>query len=368
MVLFDAICYALANESKEERFMEQKETLGKRIAALRKEKGLTQEQLAEKVGVSAQAVSKWENDVSCPDITLLPLLADLFDVSVDELLGVKPVEPHVIILDKDEVPKDDPKKSFKFEWNRHSGNWQTIAFCIGAILVCLFFLLHSVAGMFPYEKLEPPMKGWDVVWPLLIFTLGLISIRSSITFGSVMMGFGGYEFVRRILLTYGNTTLPEVRWYVILLIGAIIALVMVILGKTHIFRRKQKYAAKNNSDRKPTLNYSDDNNYLEADMSFGNSYITYDREVLAGGSIDSNFGDYTIDLRNVITFVPDCLLKIDQNFGNITILLPRHVRMVKSSDTSFAAFTCSGDPDPDATQNIIIRADVNFGSLQVKYL
>ena len=76
--------------------MEQKETLGKRIAALRKEKGLTQEQLAEKVGVSAQAVSKWENDISCPDITLLPLLADLFDVSVDELLGVKPVEPHVI--------------------------------------------------------------------------------------------------------------------------------------------------------------------------------------------------------------------------------------------------------------------------------
>ena len=68
--------------------MENKETLGTRIAALRKEKGLTQEQLAEKVGVSAQAVSKWENDVSCPDITLLPLLADLFGVSVDELLGV----------------------------------------------------------------------------------------------------------------------------------------------------------------------------------------------------------------------------------------------------------------------------------------
>ena len=61
--------------------MENKETLGKRIAMLRKEKGLTQEQLAEKVGVSAQAVSKWENDVSCPDITLLPLLADILGVS-----------------------------------------------------------------------------------------------------------------------------------------------------------------------------------------------------------------------------------------------------------------------------------------------
>ena len=68
--------------------MENKETLGKRIAMLRKEKGYTQEQLAEKVGVSAQAVSKWENDVSCPDITLLPLLADILGVTVDELLGV----------------------------------------------------------------------------------------------------------------------------------------------------------------------------------------------------------------------------------------------------------------------------------------
>ena len=351
---------------------QQKETLGKRIAALRKEKGLTQEQLAEKVGVSAQAVSKWENDVSCPDITLLPLLADLSGVSVDELLGVKPVEPHVIILDKDEAPREEKKKdkdSFRFEWHRDSGKWSTIATCIGLILICLFFLLHSMAGMFPYiETADLTLNGWNYVWPLLIFTLGLTSIKSNITFGVTMMAFGGYEFVRRVLLGYGNTVLPAIPWYVVLLIGAIVALVMTILGKTFFFRRKRKYAAKNNPDRKPTLEYSDDNNYLDADMSFGNSYITYDREVLAGGSIDSNFGDYTIDLRNVISFAPDCLLKIDQNFGNITVLLPRSVRMVKSSDTSFGAVTVTGDPDPDATQTIIIRADVNFGSLQVKYL
>lgn len=63
------------------------ESLGKKISELRKEKSFTQEELAEKLGVSPQAVSKWENDLSCPDIMLLPELASLFDVSIDELFG-----------------------------------------------------------------------------------------------------------------------------------------------------------------------------------------------------------------------------------------------------------------------------------------
>ena len=67
--------------------MEQ--TLGMRIALLRKQKPMTQEELAEKMGVSSQAVSKWENDVSCPDIQLLPRLARLLGVTVDELLSGK---------------------------------------------------------------------------------------------------------------------------------------------------------------------------------------------------------------------------------------------------------------------------------------
>jgi len=357
--------------------MENKETLGKRIAALRKSKGLTQEQLAEKVGVSAQAVSKWENDVSCPDITLLPLLADLFDVSVDELLGIKPVEPHVIILDKDEAPKREKKESFNFEWNKHrySGQWSTIAFCIGAILICLFFLLHSMAGMFPYSPIEAypdvTLNGWNYVWPLLVFAFGLMFVRSSVTMGVTMMTLGTYEFVRRVLIGYQVCRLPEIPWYVIVLVFAIVGLLSVILGRT-LFSRKRRCCADKHGihgerDGRTTMEYSDDNNYLKAEMSFGNGTIAYDRDVLAGGDVDSSFGDYTIDLTNVVTFAQDCLLKVDTSFGNITILLPRSVRMVKSSDTSFAAFTVTGDPNPDAGQSIIIRADVSFGSVQVKY-
>lgn len=60
---------------------------GKRIADLRKEKGMTQEGLANILGVTNQAVSKWESDQCCPDIMLLPELANVFDVSIDYLFG-----------------------------------------------------------------------------------------------------------------------------------------------------------------------------------------------------------------------------------------------------------------------------------------
>ena len=63
--------------------------INEQIAFLRKQKGLTQEELAKSLGVTNQAVSKWESAQCCPDIGLLPDIARLFDVSVDELMGYK---------------------------------------------------------------------------------------------------------------------------------------------------------------------------------------------------------------------------------------------------------------------------------------
>ena len=72
-------------------------TLGNRIATLRKQIGMTQEELSAKLGVSAQAVSKWENDLSCPDIMLLPSLAKLLHTSVDALLSGEDIpETHLV--------------------------------------------------------------------------------------------------------------------------------------------------------------------------------------------------------------------------------------------------------------------------------
>ena len=67
----------------------KKQTLGTMIATMRKENGMTQLELAEKMGITDKAVSKWERDLSFPDINSIPKLAAIFNVTVDELMQVK---------------------------------------------------------------------------------------------------------------------------------------------------------------------------------------------------------------------------------------------------------------------------------------
>ena len=68
------------------------ESLSERLKTLRKAKDMTQEQLADYMGVSPQAVSRWETGATSPDISALPQLSDLFGISIDELLGYDEVE------------------------------------------------------------------------------------------------------------------------------------------------------------------------------------------------------------------------------------------------------------------------------------
>ena len=63
--------------------------IGETIASLRKEKGMTQSELAEKMNVTDKAVSKWERNLSCPDINTISKLANILGVSVEELLKSK---------------------------------------------------------------------------------------------------------------------------------------------------------------------------------------------------------------------------------------------------------------------------------------
>ena len=86
-----------------------KETFGQRLSRLRKEKGFTQEDIASQVTISPQAVSKWENDISSPDISTLGQLADLLGVSVDELLGREEGEA------KGEAPRAEKVETAKTE-------------------------------------------------------------------------------------------------------------------------------------------------------------------------------------------------------------------------------------------------------------
>lgn len=65
-----------------------KQTMGEKIAELRKAKNMTQKDLAEQMNVTDKAVSKWERNLACPDINSVPRLAEVLGISVDELLQV----------------------------------------------------------------------------------------------------------------------------------------------------------------------------------------------------------------------------------------------------------------------------------------
>ena len=95
-------------------------SIGETIASLRKQKGMTQNELAEKMNVTDKAVSKWERDLSCPDINTISKLADILDVSVEELLKAK--------------KKDDSNTKFKDLLNLI---FKAVALALGIAVVVL---------------------------------------------------------------------------------------------------------------------------------------------------------------------------------------------------------------------------------------
>ena len=90
-------------------------TIGNKIKELRKKKGLTQEQLSEAIGISFQAVSKWETNVALPDVTLIPKIAGFFGVTTDEIFDftLKDIEEKVdeICDEAYKFRESDPQKS-----------------------------------------------------------------------------------------------------------------------------------------------------------------------------------------------------------------------------------------------------------------
>ena len=108
------------------------------IAFLRKQKGLTQEELAKALGVTNQAVSKWESGQCCPDIQLLPEMAMLFEVSVDELLGCNSTKGlgDICLSLKDYFTSLPEKESFESAYR-------------------LAALLHEIAVTDGYKKFIP---------------------------------------------------------------------------------------------------------------------------------------------------------------------------------------------------------------------
>lgn len=96
------------------------ETFGQRFQRLRKAKGLTQEDIANKINISAQAVSKWENDLTSPDISVLAELSVMLGVTLDELLGKETLQKAEIL--PPEERRDISKMTFKMTVDTADGD------------------------------------------------------------------------------------------------------------------------------------------------------------------------------------------------------------------------------------------------------
>ncbi len=137
--------------------MDQKK-IGRFLKELRSEKGLTQEQFAEELGVSNRSVSRWENGASMPDFDVLLQIADYFEVGIDEILDGRRKEKN--------LEKETEETLLKVADYSSSGN---ISFskalnrlflaAIAAFIVFMVIEVNGLASVEPYENIASYMLG-----------------------------------------------------------------------------------------------------------------------------------------------------------------------------------------------------------------
>ena len=135
----------------------EKKTIGCFIAALRKANGMTQKDLAEKLNVSDKTVSRWERDDGAPDLAAIPVIAEIFDVTCDELLRGErksPTERAVATEENEPTPKAEKQRQrlLKFTLSQYK-NHTYIAIGVSVIgiivaLVCNLAFLKAILGFF----------------------------------------------------------------------------------------------------------------------------------------------------------------------------------------------------------------------------
>ena len=333
------------------------ETIGKRIVYHRKRLGLTQDQLAEQLGITAQAVSKWENDQTCPDITMLPKLADIFGISTDTLLGhsAQAVFAPSEVLDSEEEKAE--KKGIDWEFQYEGGKKTTMGFGLFVLTVGVLTLLSNL--------LHWDASFWEILWPTAILAFGAVGLYPKFSFFRLGCGLLGGYF---LLCNLGLFELQALE-------GILFPAMVILFGLSllaDVSRRPKKDKFKFNkfgsSGNSPNSQLEIDEDCFTFDASFGESAQLVQLDELHTGSISTSFGSYTVDLTGVKSLGPDCKLSADCSFGELTLLIPKRFNLRPASSTAFAEIEITGVPDEEADGIILLNASASFGSIQIKYI
>lgn len=330
-------------------------TIGKRISFHRKRLGLTQEQLAQRLGVSAQAVSKWENDQSCPDISLLPELAKIFGVTVDELLGGQTQGVHVAEPIAEE-PEQKPERTWHFEFGNSKGAVASTLWFAGFLLLVGGLLLTA-----HFLKLD--ISWWTVTWTSAGVIFGLSQFFGSWSIGGLMIALAGAYFE---LSAFGVIHF-DLGWGVVLPI-LLIALALSLVCDLLLKRRRAGRVAAARSEKKLAYHVSCDDGELDCEMAFGDARAQVNTDCLNGGSIETNFGDFVVDFSGVEAVSPNCRIDVEANFGNLTLMVPARYRVALEQGGKFSAAHTHGSPNEICDGVISLTSEVNFGALEIQYI
>lgn len=341
------------------------ETLGKRIVQNRKQLGMTQDQLAERLGVTAQAVSKWENDQSCPDITMLPRLAEIFHCSTDALLGIEP--PPVVHPAEVLEPDEDNPDGLSFHGN--AGNWEFkwdggrksgIGMALWILLTGGLLLVSNYLGW--------GADFWGTLWPSGLLVFGLFGLFPKFSFFRLGCALFGTYFLLNELQP-SLFTLGREYWLPLFLLVFGISLLVDALRKDkqpkfQVFHNGERVFQKDRKQNRFTV----DGEHFSCCTAFGSERKAIQLSRLSGGDADVSFGELVLDLSGCEEIADDCQIDACCSFGSMTICVPRHFLVDPTTSTAFGSVDISGQPAPDAQAVIHMDCNANFGEIQIRYI
>ncbi len=339
--------------------MEQ--TLGKRIIENRKRLGMTQDKLAEQLGVTAQAVSKWENDQSCPDITMLPRLAEIFGITTDQLLGIaaqQPVHEAQVMEGENQFHVDTGGGQWEMTWD--SGRRGALSFALWVLSVGGLLLASNILGW--------NAGLWDIAWPSAMVVFSLFGMGRRFSFFRLGCAlFGGYFLVN-------NLNIPQLAGFT-LDKKLLLPLIILLLGGSLLVDalkkpRKPHFSITHNGKNlgKTNTQCRTEGCGFVCENAFGqqNQYITLPR--LQHGTIDSSFGELTVDLTGCEVIEDGANIRVDNAFGQVNVLVPRSCQARVHSDTAFGNVRMVGEADPNAAVTLYLECDCSFGEICVRYV
>ena len=340
------------------------ETLGKRIAANRKRLGITQDRLADQLGVTAQAVSKWENDQSCPDITMLPKLAGVFGMSTDILLGIEPQPTEIVPVpentgaqaDGNQEPSGIHMQNGQWEFHWDADRRDSVGLALWVLLVGGLMLAGSL--------LHWDIGFWDILWPSGLLMFGLFGLYPKFSFFRLGCSLFGLYFLLSNL-NFAPFSLDR---------GILLPVLLLLFGGSLLVdalrKPKKNGVVINRSGKGGTpknhCQYSD--NRFDCATAFGENHYVLPLTQLSGGTAEVSFGEMHVDLQVCEHVSQDCTIDLHCSFGELELTVPRRFRVEPANSTAFASVEITGAPSSETTGVIRVNCDVNFGEISIRYV